>query len=86
MPDFKITWDTGLETTEHRSDCQTVEQFINSRFGAGVVPTAKVELVDVKVVEEPKVEVVEEPKVEVVEEPKVEVVAEKPKAKVAAKA
>ena len=44
MPAFKITWDTGLETTEHRSDCHTVEQFINSRFGAGVKPTAKIEL------------------------------------------
>ena len=62
MPDFKITWDTGLETTEHRTDCQTVEQFNNSRFGAGVIPTAKVELV-IEVKEElvPEPDKVEKP-------------------------
>lgn len=45
MARFKITWDTGLVTECEQSDCKTVEQFINCRFGAGAEVTAKVELV-----------------------------------------
>lgn len=44
MARFKITWDSGVETEYEQSDCNTVEQFINCRFGAGAKPTAKVEL------------------------------------------
>lgn len=55
MARFKITWDSGVETEYEQSDCHTVEQFVNCRFGAGAKPTAKVELI----VE--KVEVVPEP-------------------------
>lgn len=49
MARFKITWDSGVETEYEQSDCSTVEQFINCRFGAGAKPTAKVEVVGEKV-------------------------------------
>jgi len=49
MARFKITWDSGVETEYEQSDCHTVEQFINCRFGAGAKPTAKVEIVGEKV-------------------------------------
>ena len=55
MARFKITWDTGLVTECEQSDCKTVEQFINCRFGAGAEVTARVELV----VDEAPVEPVE---------------------------
>ena len=42
MARFKITWASGLETEYEQSDCHTVEQFVNCRFGAGAKPTAKV--------------------------------------------
>jgi len=58
MAMFKVTWDDGSTEVLQKSDCHSVEQFINSRFGAGVKPTAKVELL------EPKAEVVQEPAVE----------------------
>lgn len=50
---FKITWDTGLVTECEQSDCKTVEQFINCRFGAGAEVTAKVELIVNKAPVEP---------------------------------
>lgn len=56
MARFKITWASGLETEYEQSDCHTVEQFINCRFGAGAELTAKVEIVG------EKVEVAPEPK------------------------
>jgi hypothetical protein len=56
MARFKITWASGLETEYEQSDCHTVEQFVNCRFGAGAKLTAKVELVG------EKVEVAPEPK------------------------
>lgn len=49
MARFKITWASGLETEYEQSDCHTVEQFINCRFGAGAKLTAKVEIVGEKV-------------------------------------
>lgn len=49
MARFKITWASDLETEYEQSDCHTVEQFINCRFGAGVKLTAKVEIVGEKV-------------------------------------
>ena len=48
MARFKITWASGLETEYEQSDCHTVEQFVNCRFGAGAELTAKVELVGEK--------------------------------------
>lgn len=49
MARFKITWASDLETEYEQSDCHTVEQFINCRFGAGAKLTAKVEIVGEKV-------------------------------------
>lgn len=49
MARFKITWASGLETEYEQSDCHTVEQLVNCRFGAGVELTAKVEIVGEKV-------------------------------------
>ena len=49
MARFKIIWASGLETEYEQSDCHTVEQFVNCRFGAGAKPTAKVEIVGEKV-------------------------------------
>lgn len=49
MARFKITWASGVETEYEQSDCHTVEQFVNCRFGAGAKLTAKVELVGEKV-------------------------------------
>ena len=46
MATFKTTWEDGSTEVLQKSDCATVEQFINSRFGAGVTPTAKVELLE----------------------------------------
>jgi len=56
MARFKITWASGLETEYEQSDCHTVEQFVNCRFGAGAKLTAKVEIVG------EKVEIAPEPK------------------------
>ncbi len=56
MARFKIIWASGLETEYEQSDCHTVEQFVNCRFGAGAKLTAKVEIVG------EKVEVAPEPK------------------------
>lgn len=49
MARFKITWESGAETEYEQSDCHTVEQFINCRFGAGAEVTAKVEIIGEKV-------------------------------------
>lgn len=49
MARFKITWESGAETEYEQSDCHTVEQFVNCRFGAGAEVTAKVEIVGEKV-------------------------------------
>ncbi len=49
MARFKIIWASGLETEYEQSDCHTVEQFVNCRFGAGAKLTAKVEIVGEKV-------------------------------------
>lgn len=49
MARFRITWPTGEVTEVEQSDCNTVEQYVNCRFGAGVEPAAKVELVQPEV-------------------------------------
>jgi hypothetical protein len=50
MSTFKITWASGLVDTEEVSDCDTVEAFVNRRFGS-VDPEeygTKVEMVGVE--------------------------------------
>lgn len=49
MARFKVTWASGVETEYEQSDCSTIEQFVNCRFGAGAKLTAKVEIVGEKV-------------------------------------
>lgn len=34
MATFKVKWPDGREEVVHQSDCKTVEQFINCRFGS----------------------------------------------------
>ena len=34
MAQFKVTYSDGTEKVETASDCATVEQFLNSRFGS----------------------------------------------------
>ena len=47
MSTFKIKWPDGKEETVKQSDCKTVEQFINCRFGSAKTG-AKVTLVEPK--------------------------------------
>lgn len=35
MAKFKIKWKSGVEETVEQSDCETVEQYVNTRFGRG---------------------------------------------------
>jgi hypothetical protein len=51
MAKFKIEWSKGKVEVVEQSDCQTVEQFINCRFGSNAKPAAKVTLVKPKVEE-----------------------------------
>lgn len=44
---FKITWPDGREEVVEQSDCRTVEQFVNCRFGTST--PAKVTLADAPV-------------------------------------
>lgn len=53
MAKFEIKWPDGKVEIEERSDCVTVEQYINSRFGRNAKPVAKVTLIDGAVKEEP---------------------------------
>ena len=53
MAKFEIKWPEGKVETDERSDCATVDQYINSRFGRNAKPAAKVTLVDGAVKEEP---------------------------------
>lgn len=39
---FHIEFPNGKSETVEQADCSTVEQFINTRFGRGVTPAAKV--------------------------------------------
>lgn len=48
MAKFKIDWKKGKDEIVEQSDCDTVEQFINTRFGRGVKPAAKITLVEDK--------------------------------------
>lgn len=48
MAKFKITWPNGKSEKVEQSDCETVEQYINCRFGRGVKSDAKVTLIKPK--------------------------------------
>ena len=52
MAKFEVKWSDGKTEVDERSDCSTVEQYINSRFGRNAKPTAKVSLVGVVAKEE----------------------------------
>lgn len=56
MAKFKIDWKKGKDEIVEQSDCETVEQFINVRFGRGVKPAAKVTLIKDKEVAPKKVD------------------------------
>lgn len=46
MAKFQVEWSKDRVEVVEQSDCNTVEQFMNCRFGAGKKVTAKVSLVD----------------------------------------
>ena len=45
MAQFNVTYKDGTEKVEEQSDCSTVEQFINCRFGSADTSSVKVTLV-----------------------------------------
>ena len=49
MATFNVIYSDGTERTEVASDCHTIEQFINSRFGTSVdLDKVKVSMKDVE--------------------------------------
>lgn len=48
MAQFNITYPDGTQKLEEQSDCRTVEQFRNCRFGSCDSSQVKIELVDKK--------------------------------------
>ena len=48
---FEITWENGKKEVVEQSDCKTVEQFMNCRFGSSATK-AKVKLFSSKPVKE----------------------------------
>lgn len=54
MAKFKITYTDGKVEEVEQSDCRTVEQMINCRFGSCDTTGVKVELVEDSVKAEPK--------------------------------
>jgi len=46
MAKFQVEWSTDHVEIIEQSDCKTVEQFMNCRFGAGKEVSTKVTLVD----------------------------------------
>ena len=44
MAKFKVEYPDGKVLIEERSDCKTVEQYINSAYGRNAKPTAKISL------------------------------------------
>ena len=55
MAKFKIKWSTGKEEQVEQSDCETVEQYVNCRFGRGAdLEAFGVEVTVVGEKEEPK--------------------------------
>ncbi len=53
MAKFEIKWPEGKVEADERSDCATVDQYINSRFGRNAKPVAEVTLIDGTVKEAP---------------------------------
>lgn len=49
---FKVEFPNGKTEVVEQSDCNTVEQFINTRFGRGAKPEAKVDLAGAEVEKE----------------------------------
>lgn len=43
---FQITYPNGKVEVVEQSDCQTVDQFVNCKFGRGAQPEAKVKLME----------------------------------------
>jgi len=39
---FKVEYPNGKSEVVEQSDCETVEQFINTKFGRGAKPEAKI--------------------------------------------
>lgn len=58
MGKFQVEWDDGRVDVVEQSDCSTLSQFLNCRFGAGKMIPAKVVHLDAEVAQEP----VEKPK------------------------
>jgi hypothetical protein len=56
MAKFQVEWDDGKVEVVEQSDCSTLEQYLNCRFGAGKEIPAKVVQLDgiESVKEEPK--------------------------------
>ena len=44
MPKFIVKWDNGKEEVVEQSDCKTVAQFVNTRFGSQGAGKVKVSL------------------------------------------
>lgn len=60
---FKVEFPNGKTETVEQADCSTVEQYINTRFGRGAKPAAKVTLANGKAAPAPvEAEVAEEAK------------------------
>lgn len=52
---FQVEWDDGRVEVVEQSDCHTVQQYVNCRFGAGKEIPAKVVQLDApKAEEKPK--------------------------------
>lgn len=50
---FKVEFPNGRTEVVEQSDCDTVEQYVNTRFGRNVQTEAKVTLADEAVEEKP---------------------------------
>ena len=46
MAKFQVEWDDGKVEVVEQSDCRTLEQYLNCRFGAGKEIPAKVVQLD----------------------------------------
>ena len=53
MAKFQVEWDDGKVEVVEQSDCATLEQYLNCRFGAGKEIPAKVVQLDGITVEKP---------------------------------
>lgn len=68
MAKFKVEYPNGKVEVTEQSDCATIEQFVNTRFGT-VKTEAKVSLAGVKSVEEPVAKKAETPSTKKAEAP-----------------